>query len=173
MKLIVVSDNHGNAYYMEEILSIYEDEAPGWIHCGDSELPEDHPLWQNYKTVEGNMDYAKGIPLELVRRIEDKTMLVVHGHKHAVKQSYQKLKSRADEEQATFVFYGHTHIAKVEQEDGIFFINPGSLTQPRDRERGTYLVMDYNPKKHTVQFTYFDQDHNELSDLSKQFDVTA
>lgn len=169
MKLIAVSDNHGNTYYMEEILSIYENEVDTWIHCGDSELMEDHPLWQNYKTVTGNMDYATGFELERLVEFNDNKFLVVHGHKHAVKQSNEEMKRRAKAEGVNVVFYGHTHMARAEMENGILFINPGSLTQPRDRNVGTYVLMEMDMDSEDISLTYFDQDHNKLEDLSGTF----
>lgn len=169
MKLVIVSDNHGNTDYMEEIRSIYEKEVTGWIHCGDSELLEDHPLWQHFKTVEGNMDIADDFKIEQVVEFEGEKCLIVHGHRHAVKQSNAQLKSRALEEGCRFVFYGHTHIPKVEVEDGIFFINPGSIAQPRDRELGTYVVMDLDLEDQSVSFEYFDKDHNMVKELTEGF----
>lgn len=171
MKLIAVSDNHGNTYYMEEILSIYEDDVDNWVHCGDSELMEDHPLWQRYKTVSGNMDYAPGFELERIVEFKDHKFLVLHGHKHGVKRSNDEMKRRAREEGASVVFYGHTHVPKAEEEDGILFINPGSLTQPRDRNVGTYLLIDFNEETNQFSLTYFDQDHNEQSDLSQTYSL--
>ncbi|MCC5894623.1 MAG: metallophosphoesterase [Alkalibacterium sp.] len=169
MKLVAVSDNHGNTYYMEEIRSIYEKEVTGWIHCGDSELLEDHPLWQHFKTVEGNMDIADGFKIEEVAEFEGEKCLIAHGHRHAVKRSYEELKQRAEEEGCRFVFYGHTHIPRVDKIDGIFFINPGSITQPRDRELGTYVVMDLDTSARTVSFSYYDRDHNPVNELSESF----
>lgn len=171
MKIVIVSDNHGNTYYMEEIRSIYEKDITGWIHCGDSELLEDHPLWQHFKTVEGNMDIADGLKLEQILEFEGEKCLVAHGHRHAVKRSYDELKSRAVEEGCRIVFYGHTHIAKVEKEDNIIFVNPGSITQPRDREIGTYVVMDLDTDKQNVSFNFFDRDHNPVTELSRHFSL--
>ncbi|TVP91463.1 metallophosphoesterase family protein [Alkalibacterium sp.] len=171
MKLIIVSDNHGDTYYMEEILSIYENEVDSWIHCGDSEMKENHPLWQNYKTVIGNMDYATGFELERLVEFKENKFLVVHGHKHAVKQSNEEMKKRAKEEGVDIVFFGHTHIPSVEQEDGILFINPGSLTQPRDRNVGTYLLMDLDRDSEEVSLVFYDQNHNKLEELSASYSL--
>lgn len=169
MKLIAVSDNHGNTYYMEEILSIYEEEVDNWVHCGDSELMEDHPLWQHYKTVSGNMDYAPGFELERLIEFKNYKFLIIHGHKHAVKRSNEEMKKRAVEEGASIVFYGHTHIPKVEEDEGILFINPGSLTQPRDRSIGTYLLMDLDEDAKKVSLTFYNQDHSIQHDLSQTY----
>lgn len=172
MKLVIISDNHGDTYYMEEIRSIYEKEVTGWIHCGDSELLEDNPLWQHYKTVAGNMDIADGFKLEQIVEFDGEKCLIAHGHRHAVRRSFADLKKRAIEEGCRFVFYGHTHIARVDVEDGIFFVNPGSIMQPRDRAMGTYIVMDMDTETQTVSFNYFDRNHNPVEELSETFKMT-
>lgn len=168
MKVIVVSDNHGDTYFMEEILSIHAEDTDAWFHCGDSELPEYHPLFQRYQTVEGNMDFAKNLKISRVEEVHGEKFLIAHGHKHNVKRSYNQLKEEAMRVGSRFVFYGHTHIAKVEEEDGVFFINPGSITQPRDRDKGTYLVLTIDGEKGTVFFNFYDEDHNSIPELNQQ-----
>lgn len=167
MKIVVVSDNHGDTYYMEEMLFIHSEDTDAWFHCGDSELPEDHSLFQNYQTVEGNMDFAKQLKLSRLEEIQGETFLIAHGHKHKVKQSYRLLKEEAEKAGCRFVFYGHTHIAKVEKDEGIYFVNPGSLTQPRDRNKGTYLVLTINEDKTTATFEFYDTHHNSIPELSQ------
>lgn len=45
------------------------------------------------------------------------------------KEPIAGLKREAEQANVSLVFYGHTHIAKAEQEEGILFINPGSISQ--------------------------------------------
>ncbi|WP_161878650.1 metallophosphoesterase family protein [Alkalibacterium sp. MB6] len=172
MKVIVVSDNHGDTYYMEEILSIHNEDTTAWFHCGDSELPAEHPLFQKYKSVKGNMDFEKKLKDTLVVELEGEPFLIAHGHLHSVKRSFDPLVSEAREANSRMVLYGHTHIPKVDKEEGIFFVNPGSITQPRDRELGTYLAITIPDDKSTVTFTYYDRDHNEVSELNSTFSLT-
>ncbi|MFO8069965.1 MAG: YfcE family phosphodiesterase, partial [Alkalibacterium sp.] len=115
MKLVVVSDNHGNTYYMEEIYSIHQADTDEWIHCGDSELMEDHPLWHHYKTVLGNMDITDKYKVSRIERFGEFRYLLVHGHKHEVKRNYDQLAELAKSHDVKVVFYGHTHIPKVEK----------------------------------------------------------
>lgn len=166
MKIVVVSDNHGNTYYMEEIYSIHQEDTDEWVHCGDSELLEDHPLWQTYKTVLGNMDITNTFDLSRVERVKGFSYLLVHGHKHGVKQSYNTLIDLAKSHDVTVVFYGHTHVPKVEKKEGILFVNPGSIAQPRNRDKGTYVVMEVDDALENASLTYYDNDHTVLHDLS-------
>ena len=72
----------------------------------------------------------------------------------------------AKENDARIVFYGHTHIAKVDQKDGIYFINPGSIAQPRGPLReGSYAIYEKNGKDEYI--TFYDWNHNKIEDLSQ------
>ncbi|MER2063342.1 MAG: metallophosphoesterase family protein [Alkalibacterium sp.] len=172
MKIVVVSDNHGNTYFMEEIYTIHQEDTDEWVHCGDSELLEVHPLWQSYKTVLGNMDITNKFKLSRSECINGFRYLIVHGHKHQVKRTYDRLIEEAKDEGVNVVFYGHTHIPKVEKEEGIVFINPGSITQPRNRSKGTYLIMELNDDLSAAELTYYDQDHNIQHELTTRVSLS-
>jgi len=173
MKIVVVSDNHGNTYFMEEIYTIHQEDTDEWVHCGDSELLEDHPLWQHYKTVLGNMDITNKFKLSRTEYIEGFRYLLVHGHKHSVKRSYDRLIKEARAKDVNVVFYGHTHIPKVEIEEGVVFINPGSIAQPRNRAQGTYLVMKLDDDLTSAELTFYDQDHNIQHDLTTRVSLAG
>jgi putative phosphoesterase len=48
-------------------------------------------------------------------------------------------------ENINLVLYGHTHISNTEYDEGIYFVNPGSLSSPREGSR-SYAVVDILPK---------------------------
>lgn len=166
MKILAISDNHGDFFAMEEVRSIYEEDIDLWLHCGDSELKEDSPHWQYFKTVRGNMDFTDEYPYSRVEEYYGEKFLVAHGHKHRVKASFEPLKQAAKEAGARIVLYGHTHVAKVDKEDDIYFINPGSITQPRGAIRkGSYAIIEINGDEGKVIF--YDEDHKELTELNQ------
>ncbi|MFC6464793.1 metallophosphoesterase [Marinilactibacillus sp. GCM10026970] len=167
MKILAVSDNHGDRYFMEEILSIYSEQVDIWVHCGDSEFDEKNPLWQNYHTVKGNMDRTDAFPETRVESFHEQKLMIAHGHLHNVKSSFSALKQEAQKDDVKLVFYGHTHIPRVDKEEDIYFINPGSLTQPRGPiHKGSYAIVDM--KGETGEVTYYDIDHNKLDQLSEK-----
>ena len=55
------------------------------------------------------------------------------------------------------VFYGHTHVSKVEEIGGIKYINPGSITIPKENTKKSFIVL------HNNAFMYLDLDGNILS----------
>ena len=115
MKALIVSDNHSNLEILEELTHIYQDEIDLWLHCGDSEFMSDDPIWDYFKTVRGNMDIDYSLPVDRVEKFEDENILVVHGHNQRVGSTFDILKELAIEKKADVIFYGHTHIAKVDK----------------------------------------------------------
>jgi hypothetical protein len=91
-------------------------------------------------SVRGNCDTSKAAPSELVEEIGGRKFLITHGHKYDVKTTLTRLKFRALEVGADVVLFGHTHIAGIAFEDGIWFINPGSPAVPRDSLFSVALV---------------------------------
>ena len=50
---------------------------------------------------------------------------------------------RAKEEACDVVLFGHTHMPLVTEEDGVLFVNPGSVALPRQADRRrTYAVIN-------------------------------
>lgn len=167
MKLLVVSDNHGDEFLMNEIYSLYDEEVEVWLHCGDSEFDEFHPLWNSYTTVLGNMDITNAFETELVNHFKDVKYVQVHGHLHQVKRSLDQLADLAKKNDAQFAFYGHTHIPKVDYEDSVYLINPGSLTQPKGGyKKGSYAIVDIDDEEGSIDF--YDTDHNKIDELSQK-----
>lgn len=172
MKILVISDNHGDEYILEEILSIYEDDVDSFIHCGDSEMKDIHPLWQQYNVVRGNMDVTQKLDTVQVDQVDGKKFFFTHGHRCGVKQSRQQLVDMAKDEGAEFAFYGHTHVPKVEKIDGVYAINPGSITQPRGGyNEGTYCIIDI--LEDSKKITYYTRDHNEFPVLSQELNWSS
>ena len=47
MKILVVSDNHGDRDCLVDLVNHYEGQVDALFHCGDSELEPTDELWQN------------------------------------------------------------------------------------------------------------------------------
>lgn len=43
---------------------------------------------------------------------------------------------------AQVIFYGHTHIASIEKYEQKIFINPGSITLPKENTKRSFLILD-------------------------------
>ncbi len=142
MKIVVVSDNHRNDWDLLAIRKRHLQEADLFIHCGDSELLMDDEAMQGYLSVRGNCDAKSQAPLKRVESLDEGvTLLMTHGHAYGVKYSLQKLYYQALEDGANLVCYGHSHCVGAEMIEGILFMNPGSLSFPRNTKEKTYAII--------------------------------
>ncbi|MTH52932.1 YfcE family phosphodiesterase [Bacillus mangrovi] len=170
MKVLILSDTHGMMEdELKEVTERHRDEAEAIIHCGDSELQADDPAVTPMWIVGGNCDFDSRLPDELVKEAGQHRFFIAHGHLHSVKTTLMNLKYRAQEEGATIVCFGHTHIAGTEMNDGILFINPGSLRLPRTRRERTYAIVELTDSEATVMF--YDFSGNPLKELEKSFQI--
>lgn len=157
MRLLVLSDTHGNANIIEQVKKMHTVDFQ--FHCGDSELPYDHDVLTNVQRVRGNCDTDKRFPEEVLVDCGDKRVLMVHGHLHNVKSSLMPLHYRAQELGAHIVLFGHSHLYGAELIDNILFVNPGSLVAPRGGKPKTYAGIDIeSPSDYKVSFINEDGD---------------
>ncbi len=152
MKLLVVSDSHGSKSEIKELAEKYDGEVNAMIHCGDSELSADDASLTPYLAVRGNCDMDARLPEDLIEEVDGETMLVTHGHLYGIKMSLMKLRYKAEESGAKFVFFGHSHTLGAEIAGGTLFLNPGSILLPRGRQERTYALVDASDHSIKVQF---------------------
>lgn len=126
-KILILSDTHGNIRTLEKLTGIMKD-ADLIFHLGDYQ--KDIQLYKEFSnkiySVKGNCD-GGGKDLEL--DVEGVKILLTHGDKYSVKSTLTKLFFKAKEQGFSLVCFGHTHQALIEENDGIMFINPGSLSE--------------------------------------------
>ena len=141
MKLIVMSDSHGD---QETIQSIRDREtgADGYFHCGDSELAADAGILQGVEIVQGNCDWNGTFPESATAELGNQKIVMVHGHQHGVKESLMQLKYAAEQVSANIVLFGHSHLYGAELQDDVLYVNPGSTLLPRGGRVATYAVIE-------------------------------
>jgi putative phosphoesterase len=141
MKIIVFSDSHGYIGKMSEILINTDSDLV--IHLGDcirdaERLKTEHPN-TNICIIPGNNDFVLNESYERIFDFEGRRMLACHGHKYNVKNGIDRLIYIAKQRHYDVVLFGHTHISCNKLNDGILFLNPGSITQ-----YGTYAILYIN-----------------------------
>jgi putative phosphoesterase len=162
MKLLIVSDNHGSTRELEVLAARHKGEIDYWIHCGDSEFDFNHDLLMQYLKVRGNMDYEQKLPNEITENLNGVSVYITHGHLFNIKMSLLNLSYRVEEYGAKIAFFGHSHIACSFEENGIVFINPGSISLPRGREDKSYAICELNDE---INVSFFDEAGQELTNL--------
>lgn len=170
MKLLVVSDNHGDRTIIEDIVAHYNGQVDLMVHCGDSEMATDDPLFKIMPSVQGNNDYGQHFPEMQEREINDVKVLVTHGHLQNVNFTMNNLSLLAQEKQADIVAFGHTHRLAVTEHEGILFVNPGSISLPRGEYAsigGTFCIVTVDTNNFSVQ--YYDRVMRPISELKFNF----
>lgn len=151
MKVLVLSDSHG-AILDSQINEIQEHGIYDiLIHCGDkykdAQKFADKLNIKVIYQVPGNCDFDVHNKLLVIAKvIENKNVLITHGHIYNVKENMQKLIKFAKDNNADAVLYGHTHQAYNEIIDNILFFNPGSTIFPKDG-RASFGIIDIEDSK--------------------------
>lgn len=149
MRLLIMSDTHGDAEVIKTVREYYP-QVDAVVHCGDSELPYDHIYLQGVERVRGNCDRDARFPDEKLFELGETTVFVTHGHLFNVKSTLLSLTYRAKELGANVCCFGHSHLLGAEMIDDTLFINPGSLLKPRGRREKSFVVLDIQPEQFIV-----------------------
>ena len=168
MKILVVSDSHGDRQALLHLKEQYEHEVDAMIHCGDSELQSNDQALQNFICVKGNCDLDARFSNESVRDLGGYRFFITHGHLYNVRMTLQNLSYKAEEVGANIVLFGHTHYVGSELgTDQVLYVNPGSILLPRGRNEKTYAILDLKEKEVIVNI--YDYEGNHLQDLSASY----
>ena len=124
------------------------------IHAGDLtsiEVIEELEKIAPVMAVQGNMDRVNGINLPKAKTIEAEGLKigVIHGEVYP-RADTQQLVYLAKELGADILVSGHSHQPKIEKNDGILLINPGSPIVPRLADR-TVMLLKINNKEVDVE----------------------
>jgi putative phosphoesterase len=142
MQIAILSDSHRHSYELNQVLKQIQD-TDIVIHLGDN-VDDVEVLRKGYKgniiNVRGNCDFATFVPSERLEELNGKKVFITHGHKYGVKSDLLRLKYKAKEVGADIVLFGHTHEVVELYEEGIWFVNPGSLALPRNRYKSYALL---------------------------------
>ena len=131
MKILLLSDTHGNLSGMEKALRKFGKNADVIVHCGDGTRGEAMWLRDNVNhasvvCVRGNCDFIGDLNDVEYLDICSKHIMITHGHLFGVKFGLENLSYKAEEEGSDIVFFGHTHICTDEKVGNVRMINPGS-----------------------------------------------
>ena len=134
MRLLIISDTHGDISKVCKVVNDIKDLIDGIIHLGD--IVEDaDKLRKLYSKIPvynicGNCDYGTNVPPMNILEFEGKKIFITHGHLFSVYYDTTKLVYKAME-----------HIPYLEQIHNVYAMNPGSLTQPRGGSKPSYGII--------------------------------
>ncbi len=144
MRVLVISDSHHRTAAIDKVL-FAQPTAKYVFFLGDNATDiEDFQYLYSDKTffsVCGNCDYNSFLPTIGVETVGGRRIFYTHGHTFGVKNTLERLKKAAQQNNCDIALFGHTHISKTVYEDGVYLVNPGSVSSPRDG-RPSYAVID-------------------------------
>ena len=154
MKIIVISDTHGDYRILRKIVLLHQD-ADMFIHLGDGEMDlyqlfSSEP-WaeEKFHCLKGNCDFRQAVNASRTVTLDlpyGHKIFASHGDHFQVKFGTSRIAYEARQNQADIVLYGHTHASECSYEDGLYIINPGSPSCPRDGNKPSYALIDISEK---------------------------
>lgn len=161
MKLMFASDIHGSYYYCNKLKDLYEkEEAEKLILLGDllyhgprNDLPREYDpkgvisilneMKKEILCVRGNCDaQVDQMVLEfpilseyMTMFIEGRMFFVTHGHVYN-EQNLPMIKK------GDILIHGHTHVQAMEDRVEYIYINPGSVSIPKEGNRSSYIIYE-------------------------------
>jgi len=147
VKILVCSDSHGDTESLDKIVKLHPKEDM-YLHLGDSQLP--NYLTGMFITVKGNCDF-----FPYPERIDIPTKW---GKIHMEHGDYYLARTKKYiEEQECFIYlFGHTHVRQSGYDGKTYVFNPGSLTEPRDRNEGSYLLIAIDDETGKLKYHFED-----------------
>ena len=154
MKVLIVSDTHGNDRNLERVL-LQNYPMDAVFHLGDMVGSESYiedicPCPVNM--VSGNNDFLSPAQAEQVVEMEGHRIFMTHGHRYGVTYNLEKVKLAAEARKCDLVFCGHSHRPLVDDEERIIVVNPGSLTYPRQENRKPSYILMHMDADENVNF---------------------
>ena len=173
MKFLIASDIHGSAYYCDLLLkAIATEKADRVLILGDilyhgprNDLPKDYapkkviemlnPLKDKLLCVRGNCDtevdqMVLDFPILAdysVIPLGDRLIYATHGHNFN-ENTLPPLKN------GDVLLHGHTHVPVCRKHESYTYINPGSVSIPKENSHHGYVIFENGT------FTWKDFDGN-------------
>ncbi|MBE6699632.1 MAG: phosphodiesterase [Ruminococcaceae bacterium] len=161
MKWMIASDIHGSAYYCRELLAAAQrEEVDKLLLLGDvlyhgprNDLPRDYApkeviamlngIKEKLLCVRGNCDTeVDQMVLEFpvladyaILCVGERVIYATHGHVY----NENKLPPL---QRGSILLHGHTHVPKCVEHDGYLYINPGSVSIPKENSPHGYLILE-------------------------------
>lgn len=161
MKLLIASDIHGSAYFCRKLLEAYEKEqAEKLILLGDvlyhgprNDLPREYapkeviamlnPIKEEILCVRGNCDTeVDQMVLEFPILADygflyEKGRMIFLTHGHVFNEKNLPMLKKGD-----ILLHGHTHVPVCRVHENYIYMNPGSVSIPKENSAHSYMVYE-------------------------------
>ena len=163
MKWMIASDIHGSAYYCRKLLAAYQSERTQRLlllgdvlyHGPRNDLPQEYApkeviamlngMKDEILCVRGNCDtevdqMVLDFPIladYALITTEKHTIYATHGHVFN-ENNHPPLRS------GDILLHGHTHVPKCTVHDTYTYMNPGSVSIPKEGSHHGYMILENN-----------------------------
>lgn len=160
MKIMIASDIHGSAYYCKKLLCALEKENPDKLlllgdllyHGPRNDLPREYEpktviallngMREKILCVRGNCDtevdqMVLDFPVladYCILYAEGRMIFATHGH-HYNESALPPLG------EGDILLCGHTHVPKCTEHEGYIYLNPGSVSIPKEGSANEYMML--------------------------------
>ncbi|TGG87020.1 phosphodiesterase [Geotoga petraea] len=170
LKLGVISDVHGSSEYLVKalksigIVDRYLLLGDVLYHGARNDLPEGYNPKKviallkdkQFSFITGNCDsqidhHVLNIPEPIYYKTEsynDINIFMTHGWTPKIQEAIEMAK----ELKCNVLLYGHTHIPEFTKNNGIYVINPGSISLPKEDSKHTAIRIEIGNNKYIVEF---------------------
>ena len=93
----------------------------------------------DFYEVKGNCDFGAQAPETIGTELGGVRFFLTHGHLFGVKSNLTRLRLEANRMGAQVALFGHTHRAYLEEDGGVWYMNPGAA---RDGRYGVIELKD-------------------------------
>ena len=161
MKLLIASDIHGSSLYCEQLMEAYKEEKPDKVlllgdilyHGPRNDLPDVYDTKAVVKMLNsiadqilcvcGNCDCDVDQMVLNFPILSDYALLYIDGvtiyatHGHVYNLSHLPPLRRGE-----ILLHGHTHIPAWQNHDGLWYLNPGSVSIPKEDSPHSYMMLE-------------------------------
>lgn len=161
MKIMFASDIHGSAYYCEKLIERWKTEKPDKLillgdllyHGPRNDLPKDYApkkviellnaRKEHLLCVRGNCEAeVDQMVLEFpvmadyaILYLDGRMVYLTHGHKY-------NLENLPPMESKDILIHGHTHVQAMEVTERCIYLNPGSVSIPKNGNQHSYMLYE-------------------------------
>lgn len=161
MKLMIASDIHGSFFYCQKLIEAFNKENPDRLlllgdilyHGPRNDLPEEYapkkviPVLNEIKDkllcVRGNCDtevdqMVLDFPIladYCIIECGNKTVYATHGHNFGETNPPPLAKG-------SILLGGHTHVPKCTEYENFIYMNPGSVSIPKENSHHGYMIYE-------------------------------
>ena len=160
MKIMIAYELHGSAYYTQALLRRLSEHAPEKLvllgdilyHGPRNALPRDYDtkacaamlnaLEKAPLCIRGNCDGEVDQMVLDFPVLADFAAVFADGYTLYLTHGHHRDEAAKTLAPGNILLYGHTHVPDFTEIDGVYYVNPGSVSLPKEGSRHSYLLFE-------------------------------